>query len=60
MAAAGTRGAAGSYERLDAMARDCGATIVLSDTGDTARRDADATAGCGSVLASALSLRGSG
>src|SRR6266404_5912893 len=46
-------GATRSYERIDAIARDCGATIVLSDTGDTAREDADAAASSGSVLARA-------
>jgi acyl-CoA synthetase (AMP-forming)/AMP-acid ligase II/acyl carrier protein len=40
-----------SYERIDAIARDCGATVVLTDTADTARRDAEAGAECGSVLA---------
>src|SRR5712664_4170701 len=55
-------GAARSYERIDAIARDCGATIVLSDTGDTAREDADAAASSGSVLARArwLSVEDSG
>src|SRR5258708_39793550 len=45
-----------NYERLDAIARDCGATIVVSDTPDTTRQDADAAAGCGSIPAGARSL----
>jgi rifamycin polyketide synthase modules 1, 2 and 3 len=42
-----------NFERLDAIARDCGATIVVSDTSDTARRDAAAAAACGSPLTGA-------
>ncbi|HEX9354418.1 MAG TPA: AMP-binding protein, partial [Streptosporangiaceae bacterium] len=55
-------GATRNYERIDAIARDCGATIVLTDTGETAREDADAAAGSGSVLGRArwLSVEDSG
>jgi acyl transferase domain-containing protein/acyl-CoA synthetase (AMP-forming)/AMP-acid ligase II len=55
-------GAKRNYERIDAIARDCGATIVLTDTGDKALAGADAAAASGSVLAGArwLSVEDSG